>query len=42
MPLRLQKANQTEFRFETVIKKKGNKLSTKWNVYDNLFKSLDR
>ena len=42
MPLRLQKANQTEFRFEKVMKKKGNKLSAKWNVYDNPFKRLDR
>ena len=35
----LQKTNQEEFRIKKVIKKKGNKLSVKWNGYDNSFNS---
>ena len=34
----LQKANQKDFRIEKVIKRKGNKLYIKWEVYD-LFNS---
>ena len=34
-----QKIDQQEFRKETVIKKKGNKLYVKWEVYDNSFNS---
>ena len=35
-----QKTNQTKFRIEKVIKKKGDKLYVKWKVYDNLFNCL--
>ena len=35
----LQKKNQTEFRVEKVIKKKGNKLYVQWKDYDNSFNS---
>ena len=34
-----QKIDQQEFRKETVIKKKGNKLYVKWEGYDNSFNS---
>ena len=34
---KLQKPNQTEFRIEKVIKKKGDKLYIKWKDNDNLF-----
>ena len=30
-----QKTNQKEFRIETVIQRKGDKLYFKWKVYDN-------
>ena len=30
----LRKINQTEFRVETVIQRKGNKLYIKWRDYD--------
>ena len=35
----LQKTNQKEFTIEKVIKRKGNKLNTKWKDYDNSFDS---
>ena len=35
----LQKANQKEFGFEKVIKKKDDKLYVKWKGYDNSFNS---
>ena len=35
----LQKTNQTEFKIEKVIKKKGNKLYVKWKGYDSSFNS---
>ena len=35
----LQKRNQTEFRIEKVIKKKGDNLYVKWKGYDKLFNS---
>ena len=35
----LQKENQKKFRFEKVIKRKGDKLHVKWRGYNN---SLDR
>ena len=35
----LQKTNQTEFRIEKVIKRKGDKLYVKWKGYDNSFNS---
>ena len=35
----LQKTNQKEFRVEKIIKKKGDKLYTKWKGDDNLFNS---
>ena len=35
----LQKTNQKEFRIETVIKRKGNKLYVKWKGYNNSFNS---
>ena len=35
----LQKTNQTDFRIEKVIKRKGNKLYGKWKGYDNSFNS---
>ena len=34
---KLQKANQTEFTIEKVIRRKGNKLYVKWKGYDNSF-----
>ena len=34
-----QKTNQTEFRIEKLIKKKGDKLYVKWKGYDNSFNS---
>ena len=33
----LQKANQTEFRVEKVIKRRGDKLYFKWKGFDDLF-----
>ena len=36
----LQKTNQSEFRIEKVIKRKGNKLHVKWKEYDNSFNRL--
>ena len=40
---KLQKTNQKEFRFEKVIKRKGNKLYVKWKGYNNSFNSwIDR
>ena len=35
----LQKTNQQEFKFEKVIKRKGDKLYVKWKGYDNSFNS---
>ena len=35
----LQKTNQTEFRVEKVIKKKGDNLYVKWKGYYNSFNS---
>ena len=35
----LQKTNQTEFRVEKIIKRKGERLYVKWKGYDNLFNS---
>ena len=35
----LQKTNQTEFRIEKVIKRKGDKLYVEWKGYDNSFNS---
>ena len=35
----LQKTNQTEFRIEKVIKRKGDKLYVKWKGYDSSFNS---
>ena len=35
----LQKTNQKEFRIETVIKKKSDKLYVKWKGYNNSFNS---
>ena len=35
----LQKENQKEFRFEKVIKRKGDKLYIKWKGYNNSFNS---
>ena len=35
----LQKTNQKELTIEKVIKRKGNKLNTKWKDYDNSFDS---
>ena len=35
----LQKAKETDFGTEKVIKKKGDKLYVKWKVYDNPFNS---
>ena len=35
----LQKTNQTEFRVEKTIKRKGDRLYVKWKGYDNLFNS---
>ena len=35
----LQKENQKEFRFEKVIKRKGDKLYVKWKGYNNSFNS---
>ena len=35
----LQKANQKQFRFEKVIKRKENKLYVKWKEYNNSFNS---
>ena len=36
---RIAKTNQKEFTIEKVIKRKGNKLNTKWKDYDNSFDS---
>ena len=33
--IKLQKANQNEFRFEKVKKRKGDKPYVKWKCYDN-------
>ena len=33
----LQETNQTEFRAEKIIKRKGDKLYVKWKGYDNSF-----
>ena len=35
----LQKMNQTEFRIEKVIRKKGAKVYVMWKGYDNSFNS---
>ena len=35
----LQKTNQEEFRIETLIRRKGDKLYVKWKGYDNSFNS---
>ena len=35
----LQKTNQSKFRKEKVIKKKGSKLYVKWKSYDSSFSS---
>ena len=35
----LQKTNQTEFKVEKVIKRKGDKLFVKWKGYNNSFNS---
>ena len=35
----LQRTNQTKFRVEKVIMRKGNKLCVTWKGYDNLFNS---
>ena len=35
----LQKTNQTEFRIEKIIKKKGDKLYVKWKRHNNSFNS---
>ena len=35
----LQKTNQKKFRFEKVIKRKGNKLYVKWKGYESYFKN---
>ena len=35
----LQKASQKEFRFEKVIKRKGDKLYVKWKGFNNSFNS---
>ena len=35
----MQKTNQTEFRIEKVIKRKGEELYVKWKGYDNSFKN---
>ena len=34
---KLQKTNQTEFKVEKVITRKGDKLYVKWKGYDNSF-----
>ena len=34
---KLQKTNQKEFRIETLIKRKDNKLYVKWKGYNNSF-----
>ena len=36
---KLQKRNQKEFRDETVVKRKSDKLYVKWKGYDNSFNS---
>ena len=36
---KLKKTDQKEFRIETVIKRKGDKLYVKWKGYNNLFNS---
>ena len=35
----LQKTSQENFRIETVLKRKGDKLYVKWKGYDNRFNS---
>ena len=35
----LQRTNQTKFRIEKVIMRKGDKLCVTWKGYDNLFNS---
>ena len=35
----LQETSQKEFRIETIIKRKGDKLYVKWRGYDNRFNS---
>ena len=35
----LQKANQTKFRIEKIIKRKYDKLYVKWKFYNNSFNS---
>ena len=37
---KLQKTNQTEFRTEKVIKRKGDRPYVKWKSFDNSFNSL--
>ena len=34
---KLQKTNQTKFRMEKLIKRKGDKLYVKWKGYDSSF-----
>ena len=34
---KLQKTNQTEFRAEKAVKRKGDKIYVKWRGYDNWF-----
>ena len=36
---KLKKTDQKEFRIETVIKRKGDKLYVKWKGYNNSFNS---
>ena len=35
----LQETNQTKFRVEKIIKRKGDKLYVKWKCYDSSFNS---
>ena len=39
MQKELQKINQSEYRIEKVIKRKGDKLYVKWKGYENSFNS---
>ena len=36
---KLQKYNQKEFEMKKILRRKGDKLYTKWKSYDNLFNS---
>ena len=38
----LQKTNQTKFRIEKVIKRKGNKLYVKWKDYNSFNSCIDK